>query len=241
MIRWLQVTSGRGPAECCWVVTRVVRAVLEEAESQHLNARTIEAIPGEKPNTHKSALLALEGEKGADFIRQWRGTIQWIGRSPFRPHHKRKNWFVGVDSLNPPEPHLWSETDIRVETMRSSGPGGQHLNKTESGVRVTHLPTGFSATAQEERSQHLNRKLALARLAERFRQEEDRSKLMKQHERWSQHNRLERGNPVRVYEGEAFKLKSHCGASPKSVISTRPKVSRDFSWEDNSQTVDGRG
>ncbi|RLC19333.1 MAG: peptide chain release factor H [Deltaproteobacteria bacterium] len=208
MICWLQITSGRGPAECCWVVTQAVRRIMEEAAEQSLKVRILEAISGEKPSTHKSALLALEGERFSEFVRQWTGTVQWVGKSPFRPHHKRKNWFIGVDQLKLPESRLWSEKDIRIETMRASGPGGQHLNKTETAVRVTLVPAGLSTVAQEERSQHLNRKLALARLAELVRQEENREKLRNQQERWSQHNRLERGNPVRVYEGKRFRLRN---------------------------------
>lgn len=207
MICWLQVTSGRGPEECCWVVTRLTECIIHEAEKRNLKARILEMIPGPKPHTHKSALLALEGEALSEFLREWRGTVQWIGRSRFRPHHKRKNWFVGVDILNPPKPGLWSEADIRIETMRASGPGGQHVNKTETAIRATHLPTGLSAVAQEERSQRLNRKLALTRLAELIALEKARVKLRNQQKRWSQHNRLERGNPVRVYEGEDFILK----------------------------------
>lgn len=205
MIWWLQVTSGRGPEECCWVVAQVVQCIEVEAADKNLKTHILEAIPGEKPHTFKSALLALEGEDLAGFVREWVGTVQWIGQSHFRPHHKRKNWFVGVDTLNPPEPHLWSEKEIRFETMRASGPGGQHVNKTETAVRATHLPTGFSATAQEERSQYLNRKLALTRLVELIKQSENKSRLRDQQKRWSQHNALERGNPVRVYKGESFK------------------------------------
>lgn len=207
MICWLQITSGRGPAECCWAVAQLVPRILDEAAKKKLKARLVEAIPGEKPSTYRSALLALEGETVSEFIREWTGTVQWIGKSPFRPRHKRKNWYVGVYPLEPPEPDLWSENDLRIETMRASGPGGQHVNKTETAIRVTHLPTGLSAIAREERSQHLNRKLALTRLAELVRQEKNRAKLKKQQERWSQHNRLERGNPVRVFEGDRFRVR----------------------------------
>ena len=205
MIQWLQITSGRGPEECCRVTALLVQRIAEDAKAQNISTHILETVPGVKPHTLKSALLALEGEALGEFVSQWAGTIQWIGKSPFRPHHKRKNWFVRVSGLNPPQAHQWSDREIRFETMRASGPGGQHVNKNETAVRVIHLPTRMTALAQEERSQHLNRKLALSRLAELLREAEAKYMLGKQKERWDQHNRLERGNPIRIYEGEELK------------------------------------
>ena len=154
-----------------------------------------------------SALLALEGEATSKFVNEWVGTIQWVGESPFRPHHKRKNWYVGVEVLNPPESHEWREKDIKFESMRASGPGGQHVNKSETAIRATHVPTGLTAIAQEERSQYLNKKLALSRLVQLIKDKELGTKRESRMERWQQHNMLERGNPTRTYEGKQFKLR----------------------------------
>ncbi len=205
MVDWLQITSGRGPAECCRVVARVVERIRAEADKRHIEVRILEAAPGMKPNIFKSVLLALEGENRSEFAKGWEGTIQWIGESMFRPHHKRKNWFVGVKRLAPPPANQWSDNELRIEKMRSSGPGGQHANKTESAVRVTHVSTGLSAFAQEERSQHLNKKLAMTRLFALLQEKGESERRRHRQERWSQHNRLERGNPVRVYKGGKFK------------------------------------
>lgn len=202
MIRWLQITSARGPAECCWVVARILECLVQEARDRGVSVRVLEKIQAEFPGTLKSALLALEGEGVADFLEGWEGTVQWIGNSPFRPRHKRKNWFVGVAALRPQEKAAETKEDLRIETMRSSGPGGQHLNKSETAVRVTHLPTGLSAIGREERSQYLNRKLAMARLAEKRRARSDTQRAEQDAERWTHHNRLERGNPIRVFRGE---------------------------------------
>ncbi len=206
MIQWLQVTSGRGPAECCWVVAQVVQCIVEDAASAGLRAKVLEAEPGDESATLKSALIAVEGDSVVDFLRGWEGVVQWIGTSPFRPHHNRKNWFVGVSGLELPEESAeWSERDLRIERMRASGPGGQHVNKTETAVRITHLPTGLIATAQEERSQHLNRKLAMARLFKLLQEREQNAEDQSRQERWLQHNELERGNPIRVYRGKDFR------------------------------------
>lgn len=203
MINWIQVTSGRGPEECCWVVAQVVDCIHKSA-TKKLKVQTLETICGDKPNTLKSALLAVEGDAVSNFITHWEGTIQWVGKSMFRPKHKRKNWFVGVSSLSPFNSKECNEKDIKIDKMRASGPGGQHVNKTESAIRVTHIPTGLIAVAQEERSQYLNKKLALSRLSEKLKQFDISKKLKNQQERWNQHNILERGNPVLVYEGKKF-------------------------------------
>jgi peptide chain release factor len=92
---------------------------------------------------------------------------------------------------------------VAWETMRASGPGGQHVNRTESAVRVTHLPTGVQASASEERSQHRNRKLALARLAAKLEEQTERSHGELRQQRWRAHQDLERGNAVRVLRGTA--------------------------------------
>jgi len=204
MISWLQITAGQGPDECAWVVGRVLDQLRREAQDAGCEIRLLEAIPGGKPQTLKSALVALEGDQVEHLIEGWQGTIQWVGTSSFRPHHKRRNWFVGARAFRPAEKTAWDPSDVRIECMRSSGPGGQHTNKTESAVRVTHVPTGISVIAQEERSQHLNRKLALSRLADSLNRADQRAGQQQQKERWISHITLERGNPVRVYQGPKF-------------------------------------
>lgn len=205
MRQWLQITSGRGPAECGWVVAQLTQRILEEAAKSVLEVQVLEAVPEDRPKTFKSVLLALDGPGAPAFIEPWIGTVQWVGTSPFRPHHKRRNWYVGVESLTPPDHPSWAPGEIKVETMRSSGPGGQHVNKSETAVRITHLPTGLSAIAREERSQYLNRKLALARLNLLLEKETARSIDQAQKARWDLHNALKRGDPVGVYEGLNFK------------------------------------
>jgi peptide chain release factor len=207
MASWLQITSGRGPEECRWVVHKLAQWIASDAKSRGLKTRIIETIAGNKSVTFKSILIAFEGEDSTDYLKSLEGTVQWIGKSMFRPNHKRKNWFVGVSVFLPPEVPGWSINEVKIETMRASGPGGQHVNKTETAVRITHLPTGISAIAQEERSQYRNRKLAMCRLCAMLRQKELASACDSRNSRWNHHNSLERGNPVRVFEGEAFRPK----------------------------------
>ncbi len=208
MTIWLQITSGRGPEECCQAVTLVLGEIRKEAGRAGIRVDLLEAVSSDTPGGLRSALLSLEGDSIREFAASWEGPVLWIAQSRFRPHHKRKNWYAGVSALSMPEAVSWSEKDLKYERMRASGPGGQHVNKTESAVRITHLPTGTSVTAQEERSQHMNRKLAEVRLAKRLEAIAQQEQKDCEQSRWQQHNILERGNPVRVYEGEKFRRKS---------------------------------
>ena len=99
------------------------------------------------------------------------------------------------------------EEDIDYQATRASGPGGQHVNKTDSAVRATHRPTGLVTTAQEQRSQHANRKLARLKLALLLEERREQSQAQGRTAEWTIHNRLERGNPVRTYAGPRFTLK----------------------------------
>jgi peptide chain release factor len=197
--RWLQITAGKGPAECAWAVVQVIGKIQQEAAAAGLECRVVEIEPGEAAGTAASALIVVAGADIDSFVRGWRGTVQWIARSPFRPEHKRKNWFVGVDVLEPVEETRFDARDVKWETMRASGPGGQHVNRTESAVRVTHVPTGVQVYASEERSQHRNRKLALARLARKLDERDAKERGAALEKRWRAHQELERGNPVRTF------------------------------------------
>ncbi len=205
--RWLQITSGSGPEECRRAVGNVYREITAEAEEKGIALSLIHAEPGRVNGNFKSLLLSVDGEPAPleTFCRSWQGTVQWIWQSEYRPHHKRKNWFVGVEVLTPPDKQTqWKQDEIRIETCRSGGPGGQHVNKTESAVRVIHPPTGLVGFADEERSQHMNKKLALARLDSLFREKLRDRQAADQKKRWAKHWELDRGNSTRVYKGTDF-------------------------------------
>jgi len=93
---------------------------------------------------------------------------------------------------------------FKFESMRPSGPGGQHVNKTETAVRVTHIPTGLRAISQAERSQHLNKRIALARLDQLLRRKELKAEAKQTRIRWREHDLLDRGNAVHLFREEEF-------------------------------------
>lgn len=204
MIRLL-ITSGRGPAECRMAVRGILHALLAEARATGLDA---DAVEGKDPDGHGpvSAIAILHGEGAGVFARSWTGSIQWIAQSPVRPHHKRKNWFTGIVQL--PSACARSSTiapnGVRFETFRAGGPGGQHQNKTESAVRATHIPTGVSVTAREERSQHRNKALALERLGKLLAAAHELEELAGRQHAQAAHGALQRGHPVRTLKGVTF-------------------------------------
>lgn len=205
MTLWLHMTAGRGPAECCVAVAGVVSRLLEEAKREGLRVDVIEACAGPVPSSLSSALLSLEGEGAERFASSWEGTVCWNAKSPLRPGHKRKNWFIGVSVLAPPREDTDFELrDVEMSALRAGGPGGQHVNKTASAVRVVHRPSGLSTVAREERSQHRNRALALARLRALLDEKKRIGDRESERDRWRRHDGLERGSAVRTFEGARF-------------------------------------
>jgi peptide chain release factor len=204
MIRLL-LTSGRGPAECRIALGHVRRSITQEAVRLGID---IDCVDAAAPDVHGpgSAVLVLHGDGSELLARTWAGTIQWVSPSPVRPHHKRKNWFVGVVQLGPPPeaPRPVAPGEVRFETLRAGGPGGQHQNKTESAVRAVHLPTGLVVVAREERSQGRNKALALERLAALVRLAAEIEALGDRERSQAAHDNLERGRPVRRYHGPGF-------------------------------------
>jgi peptide chain release factor len=195
----IQITSGKGPYECERVVAKVLEKILKHARTFGLEVTTVESVKGNMPSTLLSVLILLKGKDAGIFCKQWEGSIQWIAQSPYRKYHKRKNWFVGVVVHDIAKQMEWKEKEVVYQTMRSSGPGGQNVNKVESAARATHIPSGISVTASAERSQLMNKKEATERLKNKLLAWQLEKANEKIHDQWMEHNTLLRGNAAKVF------------------------------------------
>jgi len=203
----LQLTANTGPEECCLAVRKALQLVLRECADAGVTAELLEQVPGDGLGNFRSVLLALEGDAAHAVAQRWRGSAQWCCPSPYRPGHKRKNWFIGAEFFEPDAPSAGGalqDKDLRFETLRASGPGGQHVNKTDSAVRATHVPSGLSVKVQTERSQHANMRLARALLAHKLASAAADDANAARAQRWLQHYGVERGNAGRVFRGDGF-------------------------------------
>ncbi len=195
----LQISSGMGPVECRVAVGGIYKALKKE----YADLEMVTSVKGEVEGAFSSVIFSSERD-----LSHLAGTMQWICKSKYRPGHKRKNWFVDVSII--PEADEISEKltaeTVRIEKFHSSGPGGQNVNKVETGIRIIHLPTGIMVSSTRERSQFANRQDALKKLTAILGEMNVMNQEKQKNEAWSKHAQIVRGNPIRIYEGEEFKL-----------------------------------
>ena len=190
----VQISSGQGPAEC----ELAVGLLFKQLQRERTDIRLIQSVRGRNAGGYSSILFETEED-----VRELEGSVLWVCKSPFRPEHKRKNWYIDVSMLEQ-LPDVAEDMQLCFETFRSGGKGGQHVNKVETGVRVIHVPTGISVVSTEARSQHMNKKLAINRLCDILSEKNLENRQKEKELAWLEHTRLERGNPVRIYEGMKF-------------------------------------
>jgi peptide chain release factor 2 len=169
----LAIHAGAGGTESQDWAEMLMRMYLRWAERRGFEAEVLDTSPGDEAGI-KSAVIAVSGDYAFGYLKSEHGVHRLVRLSPFDADHARHTSFALVEVMPEAESDVELEIgpdDIKVETFRSSGPGGQHMQKTSSAVRLTHLPTGITVTCQSERSQHMNKdfafKILRARLLER--------------------------------------------------------------------------
>jgi peptide chain release factor 2 len=204
----LEIQSGSGGTEAQDWAEMLLRMYVRWAERKGFSLEELDYQPGDGAGIKRATIL-VKGEYAYGYLRAEQGVHRLVRISPFDSNARRHTSFASVLATPDIEEDIditVDEKDLRVDTYRSSGAGGQHVNKTDSAVRLTHMPTGIVVACQNERSQHKNRdramKILKAKLYERQKAEQDAKLKDIQGER----KQIDFGSQIRSYVLQPYKL-----------------------------------
>jgi peptide chain release factor 2 len=195
------VSAGVGGTDAADWAQMLVRMYLRWAERRGYKAELVDFTPGDEAG-YRSATITIEGLNAYGYLRTERGTHRLVRISPFDAQHRRQTSFSLVD----PTPQIEDEgeveirpEDLRIDTYRATGAGGQNVNKTETAVRITHLPSGMVVSCQNERSQLQNRETAMRILKARLLEERVRRQEEEQARERGEMRSADWGSQIRSY------------------------------------------
>jgi peptide chain release factor 2 len=202
------INSGAGGTESQDWAEMLLRMYLKWAEKKGFETQIADLLPGEEAGI-KNATFLMSGKHAYGYMKCEAGIHRLVRVSPYDANNRRHTSFASVyayPEISEDIPIEIKDEDIRVDTFRSSGPGGQHVNKTDSAIRITHIPTNIVVQCQNERSQHKNRAMAMSILKSRLYQLEKK----KQDEKLDALNKEKKdiawGSQIRSYVLHPYKL-----------------------------------
>lgn len=217
----VSIHAGAGGTESCDWVQMLLRMYTRWAESKGFVVQILDILPGEEAGI-KNVTFLVGGKYAYGFLESEIGVHRLVRISPFDANKRRHTSFASVDVLPEIEDETEiriNEADIRIDTYRASGHGGQHVNKTSSAVRITHLPTGIVVQCQNERSQYKNKLMALKILRSRLYEIEEEKKRSEKERRYNEKGEIAWGNQIRSYVFMPYQLvKDHRTGAETSQI-----------------------
>ncbi len=204
----LEINAGAGGTEAQDWAEMLLRLYLRWAERKSFKAEIMDQQPGEEAGI-KSAMVNIKGENAYGLLKAEIGVHRLVRISPFDANSRRHTSFSSVFVYPDSEEDIEIEIDdkeLRIDTYRSSGAGGQHVNKTDSAVRITHLPSGIVVQCQNERSQHKNKAFAMKVLKARLYQLEQDKRKAERAEAESQKMEIGWGSQIRSYVMQPYQL-----------------------------------